>query len=298
MTLPIYGAIEAGGTKFVVAVATGPNEVLKQTVLPTTVPGATLEAVVAFLKEAEDEYGKLAALGVASFGPVDLHRGSVTYGRITSTPKPGWAQADVLGVLGKAFPVPTGFDTDVNGAALAECRWGAARTVESCLYVTVGTGIGGGFADHVRTLQGLIHPEMGHVRVQRMPEDDFDGVCPFHGNHCVEGLASGPALAARWGCPAPEMPPDHVGWLWQVDYLAQALVNMIVVLSPECVVLGGGVMKQAHLFPPLRMRVRDLLNGYLESPKILEANQDYIVPPGLGDSAGLLGALALGMDAV
>jgi fructokinase len=203
----------------------------------------------------------------------------------------------LLGALKASFPVLMGFDTDVNGAALAECRWGAARSVDSCLYITVGTGIGGGFASHGRTLQGLIHPEMGHVRIQQRPEDTFPGVCPFHKNACVEGLASGPALEQRWGRPAHELPPDHQAWEWEADYLAQALVNMIVVLSPECVVLGGGVMKQAHLFAPIRARVRELLNGYLFAPQILEDAQDYIVPPGLGDNAGLLGALALAMDA-
>ena len=296
MISPIYGAIEAGGTKFIVALATGPNEVLARASLPTTTPRETLAAVVAFLKQAEQEHGKLSALGVASFGPIDLHRGSATYGHITSTPKAGWAQTNVLGVLEQSFPLPIGFDTDVNGAALAECRWGAAQSVDSCLYITVGTGIGGGFASDDRTLKGLIHPEMGHVRVQQLPQDDFAGVCPFHQNQCVEGLASGPALERRWGSSAHELPPEHEAWTWQVDYLAQALVNIIVVLSPECIVLGGGVMKQAHLFPPLRTRVRELLNGYLEAPQILEENDNYIVPPGLGDNAGLLGALALGID--
>ena len=297
MSLPIYGAIEAGGTKFVVALATGPNEILARTTLPTTTPPETLAAVVAFLNQAEDKHGKLSSLGVASFGPIDLHLESPTYGYITSTPKAAWRQTNVLGVLKESFSVPMGFDTDVNGAALAECRWGAAQSVDSCLYITVGTGIGGGFACGGRTLQGLVHPEMGHVRIQQLPQDEFPGECPFHQNACVEGLASGPALEKRWGCPGHELPPEHEAWTLQVDYLAQALVNMIVVLSPECVVLGGGVMKQSHLFPPLRIRVRELLNGYLEAPQILEENQDYIVPPLLGDNAGLLGALALGMDA-
>ena len=294
----IYGAIEAGGTKFVVALMASPEEVLARTTLPTTTPDETMAGVIDFLRQSQSEQGAMEALGVASFGPIDLHRTSATYGYITSTPKRGWANTDVLGMLRAAFPVPMGFDTDVNGAALAECLWGAAKAVKSCLYVTVGTGIGGGFVSHGRTLQGLIHPEMGHLRVQRLDGDTFEGVCPYHHHHCVEGLASGPALEARWGVVATDLPPEHEAWRWQVDYLAQALVNGIVVLSPECLVLGGGVMQQAHLFPRIRLRVRELLNGYLQAPEILKDMETFICPPGLGGDAGLMGALALAMNAL
>mgnify|MGYP003628732583 CR=1 FL=1 len=293
----LYGAIEAGGTKFVCAVGTGPREVVRRKTIPTTTPTATLQETISFFKEAEREFGVLQAMGIASFGPIDCHVGSPTYGQITSTPKAGWAKTDMVGMLSEAFDIPMGFDTDVNAAALAEWRWGCARGLGTCLYVTVGTGIGGGFVVNGQTLKGLLHPEMGHVRVQRLAEDFFSGNCPYHHHQCLEGLASGPALEKRWGVRADTLPEDHQAWVWQADYMAQAIVNWIVTLSPEAIALGGGVMQQSHLFSPIRSRVSELLNDYIQAPPILNEAPDYIQPPGLGIDSGILGAFALSMDA-
>ncbi|MFT4640507.1 MAG: fructokinase [Verrucomicrobiales bacterium] len=294
----LYGAIEAGGTKFVCAVGTGPEEILQRETIPTSTPEVTLERTVSFFEKAQRDHRTLTSIGIASFGPIDCHPGSRTYGLITSTPKEGWANTDFVGMLGHAFHLPIGFDTDVNAAALAEWRWGCARGLSNCLYVTVGTGIGGGFVMNGETLKGLIHPEMGHVRVQRLPADHFEGNCPYHYHECLEGLASGPAMEKRWGKKADALPSDHQAWVWQADYLAQAIVNWIVILSPEAIVLGGGVMQQSHLFVPIRRRVRELLNDYIQAQPILAESRDYIRPPGLGTDSGILGALALAMDAV
>lgn len=291
------GAIEAGGTKFVCAVGTGPTELLEETTFPTTSPTETLERAASFFKEAAARQGKLSAIGIASFGPVDLRPDSASYGFITTTPKAGWQQTEFAGLFARAFDVPVGFDTDVNAAALAEWRWGAARGKGSCLYVTVGTGIGGGFVVGGRTLKGLLHPEMGHVRVSKRSDDPFEGNCPFHGDACLEGLASGPALERRWKQNARDWAADHPGWALEADYLAQAIVNWILTLSPEVVVLGGGVMQQRHLFPPIRARVTELLAGYLQVPEVLESRADYIQPPALGERSGVLGALALAKNA-
>ena len=293
----LYGAIEAGGTKFVCAAATGPDHLMDRVIIPTTTPEETIGRTMAFFGETQEKHGDLVAMGVASFGPIDCRVKSSTYGYITSTPKEGWANTDLVGALGEALPVPISFDTDVNGAALAEWRWGAAKGLGTCLYVTVGTGIGGGFVVNGQSLKGLLHPEMGHVRVSRLPEDIFEGICPYHRGQCLEGLASGPAIERRWGVKASTLPPGHVAWRFQADYLAQALVNWIVVLSPETIVLGGGVMQQAHLFPPIRSRVRALLNGYVRAREILSDDPRYIRAPGLGTESGILGALALAMAA-
>lgn len=293
----IYGAIEAGGTKFVCGVAEGPETFLAERTFPTTGPVETLGRVEAFFREVASAHGPLAGIGIASFGPIDCRLGSPTFGRITTTPKEGWRQTDVVGPFRKAFGVPVGFDTDVSGAALAEWRWGAAKGLGSCLYVTVGTGIGGGFVLQGETLKGLLHPEMGHVRVIREPGDDFEGNCPFHGATCLEGMASGPAIERRWNRSAAELPSAHQSWIWECNYLAQAIVNWVLTLSPEVIVLGGGVMQQGHLFPPIRRRVRELLNDYVQAPEILEEPPTYIREPGLGTRSGLIGALALGMDA-
>ncbi len=293
----LYGAIEAGGTKFVCAVGRGPDALLETATFPTTEPEKTFGQCLAFFRDVASEHGKLASLGIASFGPIDCRVGSEAYGYITTTPKEGWAQTDFVGTFAKALDLPVGFDTDVNAAALAEWRWGCARDLDTCLYVTVGTGIGGGFVHRGTTLKGLLHPEMGHVRIHRLPEDGYSGNCPYHGHQCLEGLAAGPALAKRWGTQADALPPDHIAWTWQADYLAQAAVNWIVTLSPEVIVLGGGVMQQQHLFPQIRDRVRALLNGYLQVPAILDASPDFIRQPGLGTQSGILGALALAMDA-
>ena len=249
---PLYGAIEAGGTKFVCLVGSGPDDIRAETRFPTTTPEATLRNALEFLRAEQVRQGPLAAVGIASFGPVDLHPGSATFGFITSTPKPGWANVDVAGAARAALGVPVGFDTDVNAAGLAEWRWGAAQGLDSVLYLTVGTGIGGGGLMDGRLLHGLVHPEMGHIRIPHdLQLDPFPGVCPFHGD-CLEGLACGPAIKARWQQPAEELPHDHPAWPLEARYLALALVNFICTLSPRRIVVGGGVMSNPRLLPMIR----------------------------------------------
>ncbi len=290
----LYGAVEAGGTKFLCAVGTGPEDLRAVTRIPTTDPEETLGRVLAFFRAFK---GDLRAIGIGAFGPLDLNPNSPTFGTIPATPKPGWSGANLVQPLREAFRVPIRLETDVNAAAFGEGRWGAARGLETFVYLTVGTGIGGGAVVHGRLLHGLLHPEMGHIRIPHDRErDPFPGVCPFHGD-CWEGLASGPALAARWGQPPESLPPDHPAWDLEADYLALGLANILCVLVPERIILGGGVMGNRDLFPRIRERVWGLLNRYLPAPALAGDLSDYIVPPALGDRAGLLGALALAIEA-
>jgi fructokinase len=292
--MSVYGAIEAGGTKFVCAVGTGPDDLRAETRFPTTTPDETIGRAVAYFEEQAREE-PLAAIGIASFGPVDPNPDSPTFGYITTTPKPGWADTDFAGRIRRALGVPVGFDTDVNGAALGEHRWGAAQGTDTFIYLTVGTGIGGGGLANGGPMHGLIHPEMGHVRLPRHPDDAFPGVCPYHGD-CLEGMATGPALEKRWGQRAETLPADHPAWEIEAHYLAYGLVNFICTLSPQRIVMGGGVMEQSHLFPVIRHKVQTLLNGYVQSPEILERIDEYILPPALGGRAGVLGAIALAQE--
>ncbi|MEM0961402.1 MAG: ROK family protein [Bacteroidota bacterium] len=282
-----FGAIEAGGTKVVCAVGSGPDDLRDVEAFPTTTPAETLARAVDYFAERP-----VAALGVGSFGPVDLDPQSPTWGHVTSTPKPGWRNADVAGPLGDALGVPVAFETDVNTAALAEHRWGAACDIDSFIYLTVGTGIGGGAFVDGRPIHGRTHPEMGHLLIPREPGDDFPGVCPYHGD-CWEGLASGPAIEARWGRPAQDLPPDHEAWPLQARTLARGLVNLILTLSPQRIVMGGGVMKQTQLFPLIRAETEGLLAGYVPLPADLAT---FIVPTSLDGNAGVLGAIALARD--
>lgn len=286
------GAVEAGGTKFVCAVGLGPDDVRAETRLVTTTPTETIARVVAFFRE----HAPIAALGVASFGPVDLDEHSPTFGSITTTPKPGWQRVDLMGQLRRALDVPVRMDTDVNAAALAEHRWGAARDVTTLVYVTVGTGIGGGILVNGQPLHGLLHPELGHLRVPHDAADPFAGACPRHAD-CWEGLASGPALAARWRQPPETLPDAHPAWELEARYLALGLVNVLLTVSPERIVLGGGVMTRTQLYALTRREIVRLLGGYLQSPAVGEEIDRYLVPPALGDRAGVLGALALAQDA-
>lgn len=289
----LRGGVEAGGTKFVCVVGTGIDDVRAETRILTTTPADTLAAVVRFFDGAARAHGRLSAIGVGSFGPVDLHPASPTFGTITSTPKPGWAGTDVVGTLRRALGVPVAFDTDVNAAALGEWRHGAARGLDTFVYLTVGTGIGGGGLVGGRLLHGLVHPEMGHLRVPHdHAADPFPGVCPFHGD-CLEGLASGPAIAARWGAPAESLDADHPAWMLEARYLALALHDIVCTLSPQRIVIGGGVMAQPSLLPRVRAELAGLLNGYIQAPALLERIDDYVVPPALGDRAGVAGALVL-----
>ncbi len=290
---PLYGGIEGGGTKFVCVIGRGPDDVVAESRIPTTTPQATLSETVEFFRSESTRIGTLAAIGVGSFGPVDLHEGSPTWGYITTTPKAGWERTDVAGRLKRELGVPVAFDTDVNAAAMGEARWGAARGLDSFVYLTVGTGIGGGGLLGGRPMHGLVHPEMGHMLLPRdRAADPFPGMCPFHGG-CLEGLASGPALLARWGQAAERLPEGHPAWALEARYLALAVVNLVCTLSPQRIILGGGVMDQGHLFPLIRREVVALLNGYLRAAEILEGIDSYIVPPGLGNRSGRLGALAM-----
>ncbi len=292
--MSLWGGIEAGGTKFVCAVAGDDGEILDETTFSTTLPDQTVGQAIAFLQR----QGELKAIGISCFGPVDLTPGSPTYGTITTTPKPGWANADIVGRIRQAFDVPVGFDTDVNGAALGEYRWGAAQGLDTFVYLTIGTGIGGGGMVNGKLIHGLVHPEMGHMRIPHdLNRDPFAGVCPFHGD-CLEGLATGPAIEARWGQRGETLPPDHPAWALEARYIALGVVNLVCILSPQRVILGGGVMQQAQLFPMIRSEVQQLLNGYVKAPAILERIEAYIVPPGLGSRAGVKGAIALAQETV
>jgi len=296
------GAIEAGGTKFLCAVGTPDGELLQETRIPTGTPEETIPQVIDFFQDFSRDFSRsggepLAAIGIASFGPVQIDRNSPQYGFITTTPKAAWRHFDLLGAIRRAFPVPAGFDTDVNGAALAEARWGAAKGLRAFLYVTVGTGIGGGALVDGSPLHGMTHGEMGHIRNPHdRSRDSFAGICPFHGD-CLEGLASGPAIEARWQVPATALAPDHAAWRLEAEYLALACVNWICVLSPQRIVLGGGVMRP-ELFPLIRRRVCELLNGYLDVPELTRDIDRYIVPSPLEGRAGLLGALELSARAL
>lgn len=287
--MPVYGGIEAGGTKFVCAVGTGPDDVRALERFPTTTPDATIGRAIDFLRAHDVE-----AVGIGSFGPVDPHPDSPTWGYITTTPKPGWAHVDFGGAVGRALGVPVAFDTDVNVAALGEHRWGAGQGLDTFLYLTVGTGIGGGGFVRGRRMRGLVHPEIGHLLLPRVAGDGFAGTCPYHGD-CLEGLASGPALEARWGARAETFEPDHPAWGLEAEYLGRALVNLVVTLSPERILLGGGVMSAPDLLPRVRTVLRERLGGYVAHPTFTDADRlaDYVVAPRLGARAGVLGALAL-----
>lgn len=293
--MTVYGGIEAGGTKFVCAVGTGPDEILAETEFGTTSPEETIGRAIAFFEGQPDP---IDAIGIGSFGPVDPDPSSPTFGTITSTPKPGWQDVDIMGQIESALGVPAAFDTDVNAAALGEHRWGAAQGLDTFVYITVGTGIGGGAMVEGNLLHGLVHPEMGHFRIPHdLHHDPFEGICPFHGD-CLEGLAAGPAIEARWGEPGESLPDDHPAWPLEAHYLALGLVSIICILSPERIILGGGVMERSFLFPMIRSEVQDLLNGYIQARAIIEKIDATIVPPALGGRAGVLGAMALAMRAL
>ncbi len=292
-----FGGIEAGGTKFVCAVGTGPDDIRAELRLPTESSEVTMGRVIDFFRGQQEQHD-IAAIGVASFGPVDPDPDSRTFGHITNTPKPGWANTPVAPILRDAFDVPIGFDTDVNVAALGEHSWGAAQEVGTFVYLTIGTGIGGGGMVDGNLLHGLIHPEMGHIAIPHNWErDPFAGTCPFHGD-CWEGLANGPALEERWGQAGESLPEGHEAWSLEAHYIALGVTSIMMILSPQMVVLGGGVMEQAHLFPLVHREVQTQLNGYIQTPAILEEIESYIVPPALGGRSGALGAIALAQRAL
>jgi fructokinase len=287
--MTLFGAIEAGGTKFVCAVGTGPDDLRAEARFPTTTPAETLGKCLEFFRAQP----KLDALGVGCFGPVDLREGSPSYGCVTTTPKPGWANTDIVGPLRGALRIPVGFDTDVNGAVLGESRWGAARGLDNAVYLTVGTGIGGGALVGGKLAHGLVHPEMGHLLVPREPDDaEYPGFCPYHGARCWEGVAAGPAILKRWNARAEQLPADHPAWDLEARYLASGLTSLVLVLSPERVILGGGVMQAEQLLPLVRKYLARSLGGYVQSDALVNI-EGYVVPPLLGQRAGIAGALAL-----
>ena len=291
--MTLYGGIEGGGTKFVCAVGTGPKDIRDEIRFPTGDPEDAIGRAVAFFRTFDD----LESVGIACFGPLDANPKSPTFGYVTTTPKPGWAHTEFAGTVARELGVPVGFDTDVNAAALAEYRWGAAQGLDSCLYLTVGTGIGGGAVVEGQMIHGLMHPEMGHLRIPHDWEaDPYPGCCPYHGD-CLEGLACGPAIEGRWGQRAETLPPDHPAWALEAHYLALGLANTIVTISPQRIIMGGGVMEQLHLFPMIRQEVRTILNGYIQSPHLEDQIDTYIVPPVLGNQAGVLGGIALAINA-
>ena len=278
--MPLFGGIEAGGSKFVCAVGTGPGDI-ETFEFPTTQPAETIARAIDFFRK----YAPLDAIGIASFGPIDPNPGSPTFGYITSTPKAAWRNCDFAGAVRRALGWPVEFDTDVNAAAMAERRWGAARGVDNFIYVTVGTGIGAGAVVDGCLIHGRLHPEMGHVRVPHdWSRDPFPGNCPYHAD-CLEGLAAGPAIEARWGRPGALLPDGHEAWDLEADYLALGIANWTCTLAPERVILGGGVMGRPGLLPKIAVRLPRLLNGYMHTPTLL--------PPELGSQAGVLGAIAL-----
>jgi fructokinase len=287
-----YGGIEAGGTKFNCLVGRSPDEVLDQIRVPTTSPAETLQRAIKFFSPFV-KAGRIRSIGVGSFGPCDLNPASSTFGFITSTPKPGWQNTDVFGPLRAALGVEVAFDTDVNAAALGEFTWGATMGLDPSLYLTVGTGIGGGLIVGGSPLHGLHHPEMGHIRVPHdRVRDPFPGSCPFHAD-CLEGLASGPAIQQRFGRRGEALADDDAFWQLESEYIAAAISNYILVTSPSRIVLGGGIMQREFLLVMVRQAVVRLLAGYVDHPAITQGIDQYIVPPGLGQRSGMLGAIAL-----
>jgi len=290
---PLIAGVELGGTKINCILARGPEAIVEEVRIPTTSPGETLAAVEAVL----ERWRGFAALGIASFGPISIDRSSEHYGCITSTPKPGWAQTDIAGRLGRHTGVPVGFHTDVVGAALAEAQWGAAAGLKDLAYVTVGTGIGVGLIAAGHPVDGLTHSELGHVRPVRVLGDAWPGICPFHGD-CLEGLAAGPAIAARTGTPAQALGVQDPTWDLVAHALGQLLHTLVLTGVPRRIVMGGGVMVgTAHLFPRVRTALTQSLGGYVSLPEVART-EEYIVPPHLGDRAGPLGAILLGQRAL
>ena len=287
------GAIEAGGTKFVVCVGDEFGNVIERDSFPTETPEKTMANIFKFFDDKNIE-----ALGVGCFGPIDPDLNSSTYGYITSTPKIGWQNFNIMGVLKERYNIPVGFDTDVNGAALGEAYFGAAKGLDSALYMTIGTGIGCGAIVEGKLVHGLLHPEMGHIKMVVREDDMYAGKCPFHGT-CFEGLAAGPAIEERWGVKGNELAEDHLAWDLEAWYIAQALAIYVLTISPKKIILGGGVSKQKQMFPLIYKYLRDFLNGYVQKDEILtDKINDYIVSPALEDNAGVCGALALAKQAL
>lgn len=285
------GALEAGGTKMVCAIGEENGKIETEIQIPTETPAITLPKIAQFFRE-----NSIEALGIGCFGPIDLRKSSTTYGFITSTPKTAWQNCDIVGYFKKELEIPIGFDTDVNASLLGECHFGAGIGLTDCLYLTVGTGIGAGILSGGSLVHGMLHPEAGHCQVQRVPDDSYAGHCPYHPS-CLEGFACGPAMEERWGKRPNELPKDHPAWVWEADYLGQAIANYIFILSPQKIILGGGIMEQKHLFPLIRKKVSEQINAYLLTDE-LNQMEAYIVPPACKGRQGILGCLRLGFAAL
>lgn len=283
-----FAGIEAGGTKFVLALSNENLEILKRQEILTTTPDETFKHVYNFFKD--DDF---VAIGIGSFGPIDPNKKSKKYGYITKTPKSSWNNFNIVKTLEDMFNVPVAFNTDVNVAALAESKYGAANGIENCLYITIGTGIGAGAVIDGNMLNGMIHPEMGHIKIQKHPNDTFPGICPFHGD-CLEGLASGPAIEQRWGNKAINLSNEIEVWELEAFYIAQGLSNLMLILSPEKIIIGGGVSKQKQLFPLIKENFLKNLNNYVSSQKIYE--DDFICSPVLGLNSGIIGSLLIAKE--
>ncbi len=283
------GALEAGGTKMVCAIGNENGEIFDRVSIPTETPAITMPKLIEYFTDK-----KIEALGIGCFGPVDLNRDSKTYGYITTTPKLAWADYNIAGAFKEALKVPVGFDTDVNGSALGEATWGITRGLDNSMYITIGTGVGTGIITNGKLLHGMLHPEGGHLLLSRHPDDTYEGKCPYHGT-CLEGLAAGPAIEARWGKKGMELAGQKEVWELEAYYIAQALVDYIMILSPQRIVLGGGVMHQEHMMPLVREEVKRQLAGYVRT-KELENIDSYIVLPSLNDNQGIMGALKLAID--
>lgn len=286
----VLGALEAGGTKMVCAIGNEQGQVLERISIPTVSPKETMPEMIAFFRKYNIE-----ALGIGCFGPINPVRGTVTYGYITSTPKLAWQNYNIVGTFEEALGCPVGFDTDVNASMLGEVTFGAARGLDSCIYVTIGTGVGVGVYVNGGLLHGMMHPEAGHILLQRHPSDLYVGKCPFHGN-CLEGLASGPAIEERWGAKGVELSERQEVWELEAYYIAQACVNYTLTYAPRRIILGGGVMHQEQLFPMIRGQYRELMAGYVDTPELRDLDS-YIVPCSLEENQGIMGCLQLAAEA-
>lgn len=286
----IYGGIEAGGTKMICVIGDENGRILDRMQIPTKTPEETMPIMIDYFKDKD-----IKALGIACFGPIDLNRDSKTYGYITSTPKLAWKNYDIVGAFKKELGVPIGFDTDVNGSLLGEITWGCAKGLTDALYLTIGTGVGGGVMAGGKLLHGMLHPELGHIKMAVADGDTYKGKCPYHGT-CFEGMAAGPAIEDRWGKKAVELADDDKVWDLESTYIAQALCTYILTLSPQIIILGGGVMHQEQLFPLIRKKVLEQLNGYVLTKELADID-NYIVPASLNDDQGIMGSIKLAMDA-
>ena len=287
----LFGALEAGGTKMVCAIGNETGEILEQKSIPTTTPEETMPAILEYFKDKE-----IASIGIACFGPIDLNKNSETYGYITSTPKIPWRNYNIVGAVKDALKIPVGFDTDVNGSLLGEVTWGCAKGLTDAVYFTIGTGVGAGIMTNGKMLHGMLHPEAGHVKMVPRSGDTYKGKCPYHGT-CFEGMAAGPAIEERWGAKAVQLADREEVWDLESYYIAQALMGIVLTLSPQKIILGGGVMHQKQLFSMIREKMLKELNGYIQAKELADID-NYIVPASLNDDQGIMGCIKLAMNSL